>query len=242
MDSVSACSKVSRVGAGILGIGQVVEELVVFAGSERRVEREVVLGDGEGLLHLLHRDVHALGDLGRRGLAAQLLEQRGRPLADAVERPRAVERHPHDAALLGQRLEDGLPDPPDRVGDELDALGLVELVRRADEAEVALVDQVGQRHALVLILLGHGDDEAEVAAHELVQRLAVAGADALGEIHFLFLRDQRILADLAEILVQRSFIERRAPPASTDLHWTHATRPRTGWRGIPTTRCVLVED
>src|SRR5256885_10416788 len=34
------------------------------------------------------------------------------------------------------------------VRDELDPLGLVELVRGADEAEVALVDQVGQRYAL----------------------------------------------------------------------------------------------
>jgi hypothetical protein len=36
---------------------------------------------------------------------------RGRgALADAVERARAVERHAHDAALLGQRLQDGLAD------------------------------------------------------------------------------------------------------------------------------------
>src|SRR5215213_10600242 len=37
------------VGTGILGIGQVVEELVVFTGSERSVEREMILGDGESL-------------------------------------------------------------------------------------------------------------------------------------------------------------------------------------------------
>ena len=181
---------------------------------------------------LLHRDVHPLGDLGRRRLAAQLLEQRGGALADPVQRAGAVERHADDAALLGQRLQDGLADPPDGVGDELDALGLVELVGGADEAEVALVDQVGERDALVLILLGDRDDEAEVAAHQLVERLAVARADPLGEADLFLLRNQRVLADLAEILVQRSFVERGTPLAGTDLHWTHATRPRTGCAGL----------
>ena len=171
---------------------------------------------------LLHRDVHALGDLRRGRLAAQLLEQRRGALADPVQRARAVERHPHDAALLRQRLEDRLADPPDGVGDELDALGLVELVGRADEAEVALVDQIGERHALVLILLGDRHHEAEIAADQLVERLAVTRADALRELDFFFLRDQRILADLAEVLVERSLVERGTSPAGTDLHWTHA--------------------
>ena len=116
------------------------------------------------------RDVHAVGDLGVRRLAPELLQQRVGPLADAVQRAGAVERHAHDARLLGQRLEDRLPDPPHGVGDELDALGLVELVGGADEAEVALVDQVGERDALVLVLLGDRDDEAQVRAHELVER------------------------------------------------------------------------
>ena len=51
----------------------------------------------------------------------------------------------------------------------------------------------------------------------------------------LLLRNQRVRADLAEILVERSFVERRTPPAGTNLHWTHATRPRTGWGGTHAT-------
>ncbi len=177
---------------------------------------------------LFHRDVHALGDLGRRRLAAQLLQQRRRALADAVQRAGPVERHPHDAALLGERLENRLADPPHRVGDELDALGLVELVGGADEAEVALVDQIGERDALVLVFLGDRDDEAEVAADQLVERLAVADADPLGEADFFLLRNQRVLADLAEVLVERSLVERGTALAGTDLHWTHRLTPRTG--------------
>src|SRR4051794_16459227 len=209
------------VGAGVLGVGQVVEELVVFAGSERRVEGKMILGNGQRLLHLLHRDVHSLGDLGRGGLPSQLLQERGGSLPDPMQRPGSIQRHPDDPALLGQRLQNGLANPPDRVRDELDALGLVELVGGPDQTEVALVDQVGQGHALVLVLLGHRHDEAEVAADQLVERLAISDPDTLRKADFFFLRDQRVLADFPKVLVQRAFIERRCSLAGTYLHWTH---------------------
>src|SRR5213079_2802793 len=130
------------VGTGVLGIREVVEQLVVLTRGEGRVEREVRLRDRERLRHLLLGAVHPLGDLFDGRLAAELLQERGRALADPVQRAGPVQRHPHDARLLGPRLENRLPDPPDRIGDELDALGLVELVGGADQAKVALVDQV----------------------------------------------------------------------------------------------------
>ena len=129
-------------GPGVLSVGEIVEQLVVFARGKRRIERQSGSARWRGLLlHLFHRDVHPLGDLGRRRFASELLEQGRGPLADPMQGPSPVERNPDDPALLRQGLKNGLPDPPDRVGDELDALGLVELVRRADEAEVALVDR-----------------------------------------------------------------------------------------------------
>ena len=53
------------------------------------------------------------------------------------------------------------------------------------------------------------DDEAQVGAHELVERLLIALADALGERDLLFPRDQRIDADVAQILIERALFERR---------------------------------
>src|SRR5690606_36331588 len=114
-------------------------------------EREVRMGDREGALDLLVGEIQLVGDLLDGRLAAKLLEQDGGPPADAVQGPGAVERDADDAALLREGLEDRLPDPPDGVGDELDALGLVELPGGADEAEVALVDEVPERDALVLV-------------------------------------------------------------------------------------------
>ena len=137
-----------------------------------------------------------------RRFTAQFLNHRAGALADAVQRAGAVERHAHDAALLRQCLQDRLPDPPDGVRDELDLLRLVELLCGADESEVAFVDQVGERDSLILILLGHRHDEAEVGAHEGVVRLAVAGVNRARQFRFAFAGNERVAADVFQVLVQ----------------------------------------
>ena len=63
----------------------------------------------------------------------------------------AVQGDTYDSRLFGQCLKDGLANPPNRVRDELDPLRLVEFVGGANETEVALVDQIGERDALILI-------------------------------------------------------------------------------------------
>jgi hypothetical protein len=118
-------------------------------------------------------------------------------------------RHAHDPRLLGERLQYGLPNPPHGVGDELDPLRLVELVRRADEPEVPLVDEIRERDSLVLIFLGDGDHEAQIRAHELVERFRILHTDELREAHFLIAIDQRVRADVPKILIQRPFVVRR---------------------------------
>ena len=215
------------VGSRALGVGEVVEKLVVLTGGQRRVQRQVGLADGKGLGHFVFGDVHPLGDLLDGGLAAQLLEQRRGALADAVQRPRSVERHAHDARLLGQRLENRLADPPHRIRDELDALGLIELVRGADQPQVALVDQIRERDPLVLILLRHGDHKPQVGPHELVERLRLAQLDPLSERDLLLARDERILTDLPEVLVERPLIE-RGPLRCVQMHGLATLQARYG--------------
>src|ERR1043165_3527918 len=98
-----------------------------------------------------------------------------------MQRARTIQRDANDAALFRKRLEDRLADPPYRVGNELDPLRFIELVRSANEAEVALVDQVRERHALVLIFLRDADDEPQVRTDQLVERFLITDADLLRE-------------------------------------------------------------
>ena len=54
-----------------------------------------------------------------------------------------------------------------------------------------------------------GNDEAEVRANELVERFLILEADSLREGDFLLAIDERVDADIAEVLIQRPFIVRR---------------------------------
>ena len=97
---------------------------------------------------------------------------------------------------VGDAAGDGLADPPRGVGGELEALAPVELLDGVHEAEVALLDQVQQRQAGGLILLGDRDDQAQVRLHEgLLGLLALhdgaaelallRGGEALGRLGHL---------------------------------------------------------
>jgi hypothetical protein len=87
-----------------------------------------------------------------------------------------VHRDADGARLVGHRPGDGLADPPGRVGGELVALGVVELLDRTDQAEVALLDEVQEEHPATGVALGERDDEAQVGLEQVVLGLlAVLG-------------------------------------------------------------------
>ena len=131
------------------------------------------------------------------------------------------------AARVGDAALDRLTDPPGRVRGELEALAPVELLDRVDEAEVALLDQVEERHARRLVALGDRDDESQVRLDELalcvfaladellevtllgtrealvdgVEGLAcsLTGFDVLGEAGFVVLGQQLVPTDVFQI-------------------------------------------
>ena len=77
-----------------------------------------------------------------------------------------IERDSDAARLLGERLEDRLPDPPHGVRDELHALVRIELSDRLEQPFVADGDELAEVEPVALVLLHVGDDESEVRGHE----------------------------------------------------------------------------
>ena len=144
-----------------------------------------------------------LGDLLGGGLAAQLGDELALGAADLVELLDDVDRDADRARLVGQRAGDRLADPPGRVGRELEALAVVELLGRADEPERALLDEVEEGQALVAVVLRDRDDQAEVRLDHLLLRVEVAALDALGEVDLLLRGEQPDLADVLEEQLQR---------------------------------------
>ena len=124
-------------------------------------------------------------------------------LVDLIQCPHLVEREAYYTRLLGECLQNRLPNPPYCVGDELETPRFVELFTSPYQPEVTLIDEVGQREALVLVLLSHRDHEPKVSACELFQRVAITLPYALRELYLLLYRYKLLFTNLLKILVQR---------------------------------------
>ena len=77
-----------------------------------------------------------------------------------------VHGQPHRAGRVVDPPPDGLADPPGGIGRELEAAAPVELVHRVHQAQVALLDQIQDRHLRRLVLLGDGDHQPQVGVDE----------------------------------------------------------------------------
>ena len=109
-----------------------------------------------------------------------------------------VHRNPDRVRLVRDRTLTGLADPPGRVGRELEALAVVELLHRAVEADRAVLDQVEQRQAVPLIALRDRDDEPQVRVRHPLLGGRVALLDPLRERDFLGGGQERVPSDLVQ--------------------------------------------
>src|SRR4051794_36492923 len=191
---------VGRLGALV---GDELAELRLLLVAHRLLEADRGLRGALDRVDLLGVDPGDLGDLIRGGLAAELGDQLALGAADLVELLDDVDGDADRPRLVGQRASDGLADPPRRVGGELEALAVVELLRRAHEAERPLLDEVEEGQALVAVVLGDRDDQAQVGLDHLLLGVEVAALDALGEVDLLLRGEQPDLADVLEEQLQR---------------------------------------
>src|SRR2546422_940649 len=142
----------------LLVLDEIAQVAVLFL-PDGRLQRDRLLGDLEDLADLVHRHVHLLGDLLRRGLAAQLLDELAGGAVQLVVRLDHVDGNPDRARLVGDGSGNCLPDPPGGVGRKLVAAPLLELVHGLHQADVAFLDEVQELQAPVRVLLGDRDDQ-----------------------------------------------------------------------------------
>src|SRR5262245_27549546 len=186
-----------RQGAAVL---DEVAEVGVLLLADRRLERDRLLRDLDDLADLLRGDLdllalrHGLGDLLDGRLAAELLEELARDADQAVDRLDHVDRDADRPRLVRDGPRDRLPDPPRRIRGELEALLEVELLDRTAQADVALLDQVQERHAAPDVLLRDRDDQPQVRGGQLLARVA-PDLDQLA----LAVRELRVLRDLGVV-------------------------------------------
>src|SRR6266567_6321113 len=161
----------------------------------------------QDLPYLARRYLELDGDLVGPGLASEPLDELALDVHDLVQLLDHVHRDPDRPRLVRDRPGDGLADPPGRVGRELVALAVVELLDRPDQAKRALLNQIEEAEAAAEIRLRDRDDEAKVRLDHLRLRGHVAALDPLRQIDLLVGGQQRHLADLSEVQPKR--IKRR---------------------------------
>jgi hypothetical protein len=193
-------------GRGLgLGSGRVLDQVAVeaLAVADRRLQRDRLLDELQQVRHALGREARLGGELLDRRLAIQLLGEHAALAEHAPDLVGDVDGNANRPALVGERAGDGLADPPGGVGRELEAEPVVELLDCADQPQVALLDQIQERHAGLGVVPGDGHDEPQVGLDELPLRLLVALVLPPGELALLGRRQQAAVADLANVELQR---------------------------------------
>src|SRR5690242_12134827 len=213
-----------------------VAQMRILLLADRSLERDGLLRDLHDLADLRDGHVHPLRDLLGVRLAAELLHERPRRARQLVDRLDHVDRDADRARLVRDRARDRLPDPPRRVGRELVAALVLELVDRAHEADVPLLDQVEELEPAVHVALGDRHDEAEVRLDELLlcrPRTMVCAADAAdGTLQHrrrhadVPLELPHLAADTAELLGIRYQLVAAEPYRATEPAGTGARRLR----------------
>ena len=179
-----------------------------IANTGRTIRLPVHAGDtlarlqkARARLELVRRDAERLRELVRIGLrpvALEALPLAAQPIEAALLGARGAEAHHRPAAT--DVLLDVRADPPHRVRRQADAARWIEAVDRDEEAEVALLDQVEQPHAVRPILERDLDDEAKVPRHEPIGGVVIAeSSPAKRQPSLLLGRQQVILIDAVEV-------------------------------------------
>jgi hypothetical protein len=133
--------------------------------ADRRLEAHRLRDHVERTANLLHRQARTGRQLiDRRELTGLALEPILRA-ANALDGAGEMHREADHLALIRERAAERVTDPPGRVRAEAQPAAMVELVDRAEQPEVPLLDEIDERHPAIATRERH--DDSKVRLHEL---------------------------------------------------------------------------
>ncbi len=163
----------------------------------------MVLHEVEQLRDPKRRQIRLGSDLVEGRVATELLAERPPGALHAAHLVGDVHGKANRPALLGERPLHGLPDPPGRVRGELEAHRPVELVDRAHEPQIPLLDQVEERDVGARVVAGDRHHEPEVRLDEPPPRDLVALVLAACELALLDRRQEPAVPDCPHVELER---------------------------------------
>ena len=186
---------------GVL-IGDEVAQMAVLLLADGGLQAHRLLGHPHDLAHLIHGHIQRRADLVGGGLMAVLMQQLAGHLLHLIDGLHHVHRNADGAGLVRNGAGNGLANPPGGIGGEFEALGVIELIHRLDQAQVALLDQIQELHAAAHIPLGNRDHQTQVGlAQALLGALALGAAllNVLGQLDLLIAGQQGHPADFLQV-------------------------------------------
>ena len=186
-------------GIGRAIIGQGVEQRLVRIRTERDVHRGHSFVEAEHALDLAHRFFQQVGNFFRRRLMVKLLGQFTSCTQVYVELLDHMNRQTDGSRLVHDGAFDGLADPPGCIGRETEPPLRIEFFHGANQAEVALLDQIEQRETTVDVTPSDLHDQAQVALDHAFAPGRIALLRQTREVHFLFGSEQGRETDFVEV-------------------------------------------
>jgi len=114
-----------------------------------------------------------------------------------------VDRHSDRVRLIADGLVDRLANPPHCVRGEFRSSPPVEALRRANQANGALLDEVKKRNAPIRVRAGHCNDESKIRLDHTMRCRNVALLDPLCQPDLLDRCQDAMPADLTYVLRKR---------------------------------------
>ena len=110
----------------------------------------------QALSDFLFINLYGFRKLRNRRLALVLLLELVDFVINLAQRAHLIQRQTHNAALLGNGLQDALANPPNSVRNEFETTSLVKFLCGFNQSNVTLIDEVCECESLMLVLLGNG--------------------------------------------------------------------------------------
>ncbi len=170
--------------------------------ADRSVQGHGLLGDLQDLPYLFLRHLHFGRERRDIGLNAELRQVGAVHAIELVDLLDHVHRNSNGSTLVGDAARDCLANPPGRVSRKLEATTVFEFLDGLEEPEVSFLDDVAELHASVHVLLGDGDDQAQIGRNHFLlgaARGTLPVAEALADSLQLSQRH-----DVARLNVQES--------------------------------------
>ena len=123
----------------------------------------------------------------------------------------------------------GLPDPPDRIRNELESPRPVKSFGGRHQTHVARADKIGQRHAMVLVFPGDANDKTEIRTNQPVPGPLISLPDPVRECNLCLAIKRLRRSDIPEMRSRDSLscinIPATCPTSIKIMCVAHVTSP-----------------